>query len=193
MFIIMLAVVGAVVLGAYVVTKPSLDMKTSSATMLACPACGTFIQRQLEPGAIARCGSCNVYSHVEPTGLLGPVPANFVADQHVFHAYLPETVRWPNVCCVCGEAATRTEKLSLTYTVEAEFEDKLTASLGVAMLSVGTMQLESLTQKVTERINVPHCNAHAGGARMLSQGGIEFRSFRYYQLFIQLNRATFGV
>lgn len=30
-----------------------------------------------------------------------------------------------------------------------------------------------------------YCSAHSGGARV--------RSFRYYQLFVQLTRATFGV
>lgn len=188
MLILLAVALGAVAVAYVYMNKPV----ASKEAPLACPSCGSFVSAAAKTGAIVRCEACSQFAIVEPSGLLGVVPADYLAAEPVFQAYLPETVRWPNACCVCGQPPTRTERLSLTYKVDAELEDRMTAALAVATFSVGMMELTSLTEKVTERINVPHCNEHQGGARMV-QAGIVFRSFRYYQQFLQLNRATFGV
>jgi hypothetical protein len=193
MLILLALALGAVAVAYVVMNKPSgLSAGATREAPLACPSCGSFVSARAKAGAIVRCEACTQFAIVEPTGLLGTVPADHVATDHVFQAYMPETVRWPNACCLCCQPATRTQKMALTYTVDAEPEDRMTAALGVAMFSVGTMALTSMTEKVTERINVPHCDAHQDGARMV-QAGIQFRSYRDYQQFVQQNRATFGV
>ena len=161
---------------------------STGGTALACPACSSFFTGANAEGSIVRCAECGAYSRVA-AGVLGPIADDFVATSHAFETFLPEAPRWPTCCCVCGEPATRGEKMSITFAAEPTFEEKLTASAVVGVASLGTMRVAEHHVNVTERYMVPHCNAHEGGAQ-LAPAGVAFRSYAYFRRFVQANRAT---
>lgn len=76
-----------------------------------------------------------------------------------FTAEVPDQIRWPEGCCVCGKPATRT--------VEARLVEDRNASLGpdmaVRLASLGTARL---VEKHTFSVQVPHCQEHDDGAAL---------------------------
>jgi ribosomal protein L37AE/L43A len=163
-------------------------LATAGDAPLACPACNNFFTGRSTDGAIVRCAECGAYSRVAG-GVLGPIADDFVATAHAFETFLPEAPRWPACCCVCGGAATRGDKMSITFAAEPTFEEKLTAHAVVNVASLGTMRVAEHRVNVTERYTVPHCDEHSGGAQ-LAPAGIAFRSYPYFRKFVQANRAT---
>jgi len=159
--------------------------------LLACSACGNFFASTGAADQIVRCTECGTYARVDPNGAPMPIAPDFVAPSHVFDTYLPEAPRWPASCCVCGGPATHSEAMSITYAAEPTFEERMTAQAVVGVASLGTMRVAAHHVNVTERYKVPHCDEHAGGA-MLVPAGVSFRSYGYYQQFVQANRATVG-
>jgi hypothetical protein len=192
MWLIVIAMlVGAVVV--FTVKKPlQLDSSIKSGGQpLACPACGSFFANAAAPGAIVRCADCGAYGEVDAQRQLRALAADFVSPNHAFHSYLPEAPKWPAACCMCGQPATRTENLKITYAGEPTFEEKITAQAVVAVASMGTMKVAHHHVNVTERYKVPHCAEHAGGAKLVP-AGVSFRSYSYYKQFIDANRSNVG-
>ncbi|HEY5927701.1 MAG TPA: hypothetical protein VIV11_38715 [Kofleriaceae bacterium] len=188
--IVVLMLVGAVVL--FTMKKP-LELQGVRANLgapVACPSCGNFFASAAGgAGTIVRCTECQKYSQLDATGTPTAIAPDHVASKHAFQTYLPEAPRWPACCCVCTAPATRQEKMQITYAAEPTFEEKLTAHAITGAASLGAVRVAEHHVNVTERYSVPHCNEHGGGA-LLVPAGVAFRSFAYYQQFVQANRAA---
>lgn len=193
MYVVVFILIGAAFMFLW---KPQLKLDGMRKTLpapIACPACGNFYAPggATGPGAIVRCTSCNVYAQLDATSTAVAIPADFIAQSHAFHTYLPEAPKWPSRCCLCSEPATKREQMQITYAAEPTAEEKLTAQAVVAVASLGTMRVKEHHVNVTERYGVPHCDQHAGGAKLVPMG-VAFRSYGYYQQFVNANRANIG-
>lgn len=190
----MILLIGAAVGVALFAFKPTLRLdgvRNQTAQPAACPGCGNFFANVGAAGSTVRCAECGSYALVDAQRALAPVPADHVAATCTFQTYLPEAPRWPACCCVCGATATRTEKMSVTYDADPGLEERMTKSALVGVASLGMVRVTEHVVRVTERYAVPHCDQHAGGAHLVT-AGVAFRSYGYYQQFVQHNRATIG-
>jgi len=187
--IVVLMLVGAVFLFTMKQPLALQGARASKGGPVACPSCGNFFTSSGGAGAIVRCTECQKYAQLDASGAATAVARDHVATNHAFQTYLPEAPRWPACCCVCTAPATHSEKMQITYAAEPTFEEKLTASAVVGAASLGAMRVAEHQINVTERYSVPHCDTHAGGA-LLVPAGIAFRSFAYYQQFVEANRGA---
>jgi hypothetical protein len=161
------------------------------AKRLECPACDLYIlgARPSEGDAVL-CGSCRAWG-LYKAGKLERVADDFVAAAPMFCAELPlEGLRWPAVCPVCSQSATRTVPMRLTYTQDASFG----ADLATRAATLGMFKAVS---ESTVSLEIPHCAHHADGAKLTmpwereqSNFGVAFRSYTYFREFVQLNHAT---
>jgi hypothetical protein len=164
--------------------------RASRASLLACPACGSWITAAGAPGSVVRCQDCGAFAKLDAAQNLAVLDPSTVAPTHVYETYLPEAPRWPNACCVCCAPATRAEPMSISYEAEPDFAERMTAHAVVGLASAGMLKVGEHVVNVTERYAVPHCDAHSGGAK-LAPAGIAFRSYAYQRQFVQLNRGGF--
>lgn len=147
-----------------------------------CPSCG----KEIAPLAFGenryvRCPACGGYSEGEG-GALWAIEPDRAAGRPEFALPLRDRWKLPPLCCVCGEEAVRTERVTLrrAFTRGA---------------SPTTPRLPNLT------IEAPHCALHAGGAALDGEASREFsveamkgyltvlrvRSYRFYRIFRELN------
>jgi hypothetical protein len=108
-----------------------------------------------------------------------------VAERPLFGAKLPERYEWPDGCCVCGATATRKEAVTTTV----QNTGSAAAVIGVSAVTGGAVTGSAGTTKFT--IEVPHCDAHNGGADLSAMGGkdlkLRFKSYPYLRAFCERN------
>jgi hypothetical protein len=192
-------------LGLLFIGQRGLGFKLLGATVLL-PAL-YFAWRAVFASAVGRCPACRqeieglstgdneallcpcCFKYVESkAGALSLVPEDRLAPGPLFVTALPQRVRWPEGCAVCGAPATRE--------VAAKRVTREKAPLGrqvvVSAASLGTMRAYT---EVTTTVQVPHCGAHDDGAVLKSPGFdadeaehfIVFRSLRYLRSFCAAN------
>jgi hypothetical protein len=146
----------------------------------ACPGCGTHLSglsTKTNDGVF--CSSCHRYVEGQ-NGLLWVTDENRIADEPIFVSPLPEEYSFPQACCVCGNAETHREEISL---------EMQNASSAVTGATVG------VTSSTRISADVPHCAEHKGGALLSGTPEspyIKFRSYPYLRAFCQLNGTTPG-
>jgi hypothetical protein len=153
-----------------------------------CPACNAVVGG-LDAKVAFRavpCKGCGRYVACQ-SGAVSMVPDDYLHATPLFVARLPQNVTWPETCCVCTATATR------TVTVEKkETQTGRNLALGAAGLAVGALVVRTGGGNLW-RTEVPHCGEHHDGAEIdttdesTSGLDIKFRSYRYWQLFRDLN------
>jgi len=152
-----------------------------------CPGCDMYIldiSTRSNMGVL--CPSCSRYVESEK-GELILSPDSRVASFPMFRTEVPEQIRWPDGCCVCGEDATR--EVSATLVQEEAGPMHKDIAVGVASLGM----LKSVQRQIYE-ITVPHCQKHDDGAALeigsetdMINPAICFRSHGYLRQFCELN------
>ncbi|MEK6710237.1 MAG: hypothetical protein AABZ64_06635 [Nitrospinota bacterium] len=154
----------------------------SSSGAAPCPSCG----REITPLAFGanhyvRCPACGGYAEGEG-GALWAIEPDRVAGRPEFAIPLAGAWRLPGLCCACGGAAARAERLTLK---RAFGRGPFSAAARLPNLSV----------------EAPHCLFHTGGAALDGEATREFstdamkgsvtvlrvRSHRFYRAFRELN------
>ena len=155
-----------------------------------CPACGKEIAQISQQGRVGyeKCPGCGLYVEGDK-GEIWPVEPDRIADEPAFSLVLPESFRMPEVCCACGEPASRFEQVKLR--------------LG----QVAHPNLSVFAKLVDVGLEVPHCESHQGGGKLdrevpreplnaesLLVGGridpvtvLKVRSHAFYRRFRELN------
>lgn len=127
-----------------------------------CPACGA---RQKRVGGLHRCDTCLAYGEVVKNEYCEIEPDR-VAKNAVFFIQLPEQWNMPMLCCACGAAATRLDKLRI---IRKEFAFDTGA---------------------------PHCGLHSGGADLATEYSsdkgkeipiLKVASYSFYREFLRNN------
>lgn|SRR5262245_51849802 len=144
----------------------------------ACPNCGALLDAlDLSSNAAVLCEACHHY--FEATGrALHEIGPERVAGRPLFRSPLPRNAGFPDICCVCGAEARRTDEILLT-SVETESWQSGSGGAG-----------ETHSWKATSA-RVPYCNNHSNGAvlGLYPRLGpyIKFKSYSYLRAFCQLN------
>jgi len=143
-----------------------------------CPHCGALMNGlDLSSNAEVLCQACHHY--FEGTGrVLREIDPERIAGRPLFRSPLPENPGFPNICCVCGAEARRSDEILLTG---VETESWQSASGGAG---------EAHSWKATS-VRVPYCESHSDGAvlGLDSKIGpyIRFKSYPYLRAFCELN------
>lgn len=154
-----------------------------------CPTCGTQMF-QLASGTSEGCAGCGTWYDVT-SGRIVAIDEDRVSDTHEFAAPLPDSWVMPDLCCACGESATKEEEISIQLSYPSESAPGMMRDL------------------VTHGVLVPHCTAHSGGAKLDRQTPkqeintdtlagtsgplipmtvLKAKSYRFYLAFISMNR-----
>jgi hypothetical protein len=157
---------------------------------VACPSCDLYIHRvRLRGDGAVLCPHCRAYATISD-GALTPTAPDRIAARPVFCAELPDGVRWPEGCSVCGAPATRAVPVRLIVTQDAAFHKDMATRLA-------TLGLFTLVERTTFTLPIPHCEDHTDGAELVMPAeseqlnpGIVFRSYPYYTRFVQANRVS---
>jgi len=157
------------------------------AKRLECPSCDLYIHGVvLDPDGAVLCPHCRAYASVEGSKLV-KTPPDRVAPEPVFCVELPQQVKWPEGCCVCGAPATRQVESKLEIEQDASFA----RDMAVGVASLGILRA---VDRTTYTLPVPHCAQHADGAELYPSAeaeqlnlGIGFRSYPYFTQFAALN------
>lgn len=150
-----------------------------------CPDCGYKNSWLTKRPSAFQCKGCDNYLD-GADGTLKLQSDDALAEFPVYEADLPDRIRWPDGCCVCGAPATRT--------LQAELEERERAGgkdLAARIATAGTVGIDEVRKY---KVEVPHCDAHSGGAALHrgrdDQGAglrIAFRSRTYQRAFSALN------
>lgn len=138
-----------------------------------CPVCGSHLWGiSTKSNDAILCSDCLKYLEGN-NGMIWATDENRIADEPIFRSRLPDSPRFPEKCCVCGQSDIANEKIS--------------SLLGTAR------GVNPGNRWVT--VEVPHCGEHTGGA--LVDGDqedpyIAFRSYPYLREFCQLNGTVPG-
>ena len=145
-----------------------------------CPVCGAVLSglnTKTNDGVL--CDGCHNFVEGKE-GSLWQTDLGRIADEPLFGSPLPAEFKFPPGCCVCGAPDTEREKIKLRMQ---------NASSAITASTVG------VTTSTEVSVDVPHCAAHKGGARLSASPKnthIKFRSYPYLRAFCQLNNTTPG-
>ena len=146
-----------------------------------CPSCGGEIAPLgFGENRYVRCPACGGYAEGEG-GAIWPIEPDRTAERPEFALPLRDRWKLPPLCCICGEEAVRTERVTI----------RRASTRG----SPTSARLPNLT------IEAPHCALHAGGAALDGEASREFSveamkgyltvlrvcSYRFYRAFRELN------
>jgi hypothetical protein len=128
-----------------------------------CPVCGAALRGLI---GLKRCPQCLAYGKISD-GAYYELPPDFVNGLPVLALPLGDRKEMPRLCCACGAAATRSERLRIIR-VEFAFD-----------------------------LDVPHCGLHTGGADLDSEPAagkrnaqspvLKVKSYAFYRACVQAN------